>query len=78
MATLTTPHKTDIGWVIDLPDEIAASLNVPPGSVALLYTREGALATEILPPPTPELEDEFERLWRKHEGALKELKRLGD
>ena len=78
MSQTITPHKTRLGWVIDIPPEIAESLEIAPGSIALLYAREGALATEILPQPAPELEAEFERLWHKHGDTLAELKRLGD
>jgi hypothetical protein len=78
MSRITTPRKTELGWVIDLPPEIAETLAVEPKSIVLLYAKEGTLATEILPPPTAEVETEFARLWEKHQATMTELQRLGD
>jgi len=76
--SVITPRKTELGWIMEIPEDMAAALQVQPGSIALLYPKEGVLETEILPPPSPELEAEFERLFKKYEDTLEELKQLGD
>jgi hypothetical protein len=78
MSQVITPHKTGRGWIVELPPELAAELNVEPGAVAILYPKDGALETEILPAPSDELKEDFERLFEKHRDTLAELKRLGD
>ena len=78
MSQTLTPQKTDMGWIIEIPNEIAMALNVAQGSIALLYPKEGSLETEILPPPSPEMQSEFERLYNKYEDTLEELKEIGD
>ncbi len=45
------PKKTDIGWIMEIPPDMAALLKVEAGSIAVLYPVEGELKTEILPPP---------------------------
>ncbi len=37
MSTTNTPQKTERGWVVGLPPEIAQALNVAESSVALLH-----------------------------------------
>ena len=78
MSQLITPHKTERGWIVELPPELAAELNLEPGAVAVLYPKDGALETEILPAPSAELKEDFERLFEKHRDTFAELKRLGD
>jgi len=78
MAETMMPRKTELGWVIDIPSEMAAILKVEPGSIAILYPKEGALETEILPPPSAELQADFERLYAKYKTTFEALKRLGD
>jgi hypothetical protein len=78
MSEVITPQKTDLGWVMEVPLEMAQALKVAPGSIAILYPKEGVLETEILPAPTDELRADFERLYQKYEATFKELKRLGD
>lgn len=78
MAETITPRKTELGWVIDIPAEMAATLKVEPGSVAILYPKEGMLEVEILPPPSAELQADFERLYTKYKTTFEALKRLGD
>ncbi|MGH8059543.1 MAG: hypothetical protein ACREOH_20280 [Candidatus Entotheonellia bacterium] len=78
MAGSITPRKTELGWVIDIPAEMAAILRAEPGSVAILYPKEGKLETEILPPPSAELQCDFERLYAKYKTTFEALKRLGD
>jgi hypothetical protein len=78
MAETITPRKTEPGWVIDIPAEMATTLKVEPGSVAILYPKEGMLEVEILPPPSAELQADCERLFTKYKTTFEALKRLGD
>ena len=77
MSTLA-PQKTDMGWVIEVPAEIAAGLGVAEGSFAVLSTREGRLEVEILPPPSPELVQSVRETCEEFKEAFDEMKRLGD
>ena len=78
MSGMLTPQKTGVGWILEIPPEMAALLKVDPGSIVVLYPKEGALETEILPPPSDELKADFERMFDKYHEALEELKRVGD
>lgn len=78
MAGTITPRQTELGWIMDIPPEMATLLKVEPGSIALLFPKEGALDIEILPPPSTELQADFERLYAKYRETFEELKRLGD
>jgi len=78
MAQTIIPQKTDLGWVMEIPPEMAAIMKVEPGSIAIIYPKEGALETEILPPPSDELKEDFERLFNKYRDTFEELKRIGD
>lgn len=78
MAGVITPRKTELGRVIQIPAETAAILKVDPWSIAVIYPKEGALETEILPPPSAELKEDFERLFNKYRETCEELKKIGD
>ena len=78
MSGTLTPRKTEIGWVVEVPPEMAEILKVEPGSLVVLYPKEGALETEILPAPSVELKEDFERLFNKYRETCGELKRIGD
>lgn len=78
MSEIITPKKTDTGWVMEIPPDMAALLHVEPGSFAVLYPTAGELKTEILPAPSAAMRAEFERLFEKYEETFAELKRLGD
>ncbi len=78
MSQVITPHKTARGWIVELPPELAAELNIEPGAIAVLYPNEGTLKTEILPAPSDELKQDFERLFEKYQDTFTELKKLGD
>jgi hypothetical protein len=78
MSGTLTPRKTDIGWVVEIPSEMAEILKVEPGSIIVLFPKEGALETEILPAPSEELKADFERLYDKYKETCEELKRIGD
>lgn len=57
MSSLLTPQKTERGWVIEIPAEMAHVIGVAEGSIAILHAKEGNIEIEILPPPAPELEE---------------------
>jgi hypothetical protein len=78
MSGTLTPRKTEIGWVMEIPPEMAEILKVEPGSIVVLYPKEGVLETEILPAPSAELKEDFERLLAKYKETCEELKRVGD
>jgi hypothetical protein len=72
-----TPLKTDLGWIIEVPHDMAQVLGVADGSVAVLHPKAGAIEVEILPPPTDELKATARRINEKHRDAFEEMKRLG-
>jgi hypothetical protein len=78
MAGAITPRKTEQGWVKDIPPEMASLLQVAPGSLAILFPKEGRLDIQILSLPSTELREDFERLYAKYQETFEELKRLGD
>ena len=78
MAGMVTPKKTDMGWILELPQEMALMLKVDPKSIVVLYPKEGVLETEILPAPTTELKDDFDRIFDKYYETFEALKRIGD
>jgi hypothetical protein len=78
MGSINTPTKTDQGWVVDIPAEITKSLGVAVGSVAVMHAKDGNLAIEILPPPSPELLEEVRETYEELKDTFAELKRLGD
>lgn len=78
MPASITPRKTDLGWVIEIPTEIAQAMGVAEGSLAVLHVKEGNLDIEVLPPPSPELKAAVRRISDKHKETFEEMKRLGD
>jgi len=78
MSGVLTPEKKTQGWVIKLPDEMAQSMRIAIGSIAVLHTKEGTLDIEILPPPSAELEVSVQRIYEKYKDAFAEMKKLGD
>jgi hypothetical protein len=78
MNTTTIPRKRELGWVVDVPDEIAQALGVAEGSIAVLHANEGRLDVEILPPPSKQLVESVRRTHEKFKEAFDEMKRLGD
>jgi hypothetical protein len=71
-------QKTDLGWVIEVPAEIANVLGLAEGSFAVLSTKVGRLDVEILPPPTPDLLKSVRETCKEFKDAFAEMKRLGD
>jgi hypothetical protein len=78
MSSLITPHKTDLGWIIELPPEVTRALGVGEGAIGVLHPRDGNLEVEVLPPPSPELIDEVNETWDEFREAFEEMKRRGD
>lgn len=78
MSSVLVPKKTKQGWIIDIPNEFAEALGVTAGSMAVLYANDGKINYEILPPPAPELEAEFQAAFAELEDTFVEMKRLGD
>jgi hypothetical protein len=78
MSSILTPQKTDRGWVIEIPPEMAQALGVAEGSMAVLHAKAGRIEVEILPPPSPELKESARRIYEKHKDAFEEMKRRGD
>ena len=73
-----TLQKSDKGWIIELPDDFAEEIGVEKGSIAVLYGGNGKIESEIIKPPSPELERAVERIHEKYKDAFAEMKRLGD
>lgn len=78
MSSSLTPQKTDHGWVIEIPAEMAEAMGVAKGSLAVLHTKAGSFEVEILLPPSPELEKSVQRIHDKYREAFEEMKRPGD
>ena len=78
MGSINIPTKTEQGWVVDIPSEIADSLGVAEGSIVTLQAKDGNLEVEILPPPSPELVKSSRRIFEKYKDAFAEMKGLGD
>jgi hypothetical protein len=64
--------------VITMTPEMVRAAGVAEGSHIALYLSDGAVATEILPPASPELRAEVHRITDKFRDAFVEMKRLGD
>ncbi len=78
MSLAVAPRKTEKGWVMDVPDEMAQAMGIATGSIALLYVNNGNIQTELLPPPSDEMKDFFESAYEKYPDAFEEMERLGD
>ncbi|HEX4949308.1 MAG TPA: hypothetical protein VFZ34_21725 [Blastocatellia bacterium] len=78
MSSVMVPQKAKEGWVIELAPDFAEKLGVAIGSIALLNVDNGMISYEILPPPTPEMELEFQTIYADLKDTFAEMKRLGD
>ncbi len=78
MSSLMVPRKTKEGWIIDLAPDFAEALGVATGSIAILNVNDGMISYEILPPPTPNMELEFQAVYADLKDTFVEMKRLGD
>lgn len=71
------PQKSERGWVIKMPAEMAHTMGVAEGSLAVLRVETGKIEVEVLT-PSPRMERAARRLYEKYGDAFAELKRLGD
>jgi len=78
MSGVLVPQKSDIGWIIEIPHDLARSLEIVEGSIAILYGKNGNVGVEILPPPSPEFLDEVRETYEELKETFAELKRRGD
>ncbi len=74
----TTPRKTDEGWIIDIPHDMADVMSIAHGSMGVLYPSRKGISIEILPPPSPELVASVLETCEEFREAFEEMKRLGD
>jgi hypothetical protein len=70
-------QKSEIGWIIEIPDEFAEKVGIEKNSIGLLGCRDGKIEVEILPPGSAELEKSVDRILVKYKDAFEEMKRLG-
>lgn len=78
MSSVLIPKKTEQGWVIEMPPEMARAVGVAEGSLVVLHVHEGSIETEILPPLSLEMKDVAQYVIRKNKELFEELKKLGD
>ena len=68
LTSSTAPRKTDEGWIIDIPH----------GSIGVLYPSRNGISMEILPSPSPELVSSVLETCEEFREAFEKMKRLGD
>ncbi len=78
MTGLATFNKTERGWMVMMPPDMAAAAEVAAGSVVILHLFPGKVEAEILPPPTDEMKRSVKESIDKFGEAFAEMKRLGD
>ncbi len=76
--SLTHVKPDSDGWVITMTPDMAHAAGVAEGSMIAFYLSDGAVAAEILPPASPELRADVQRIADKFKDAFAEMKRLGD
>lgn len=75
---MQTIKQTEMGWIIEIPDDFAESVGIEKESIGLLQYKNGKIEVEILPPPSPKIKEISERLGEKYKDFFAEMKRLGD
>ncbi len=75
---LTHIKSDDAGWVITMTPEMAQVAGVAEGSLVVFHFKDGAVAAEILPPPTDALKAEVREIADEFADAFAEMKRRGD
>ena len=78
MSSVLTPQKTGRGWIMDLPPEMAQTMGLAEGSIAVLYPQKNGLSYEILPPLPADMEASVAQTCEQFNDAFLEMKRLGD
>jgi hypothetical protein len=71
-------QKTDQGWFIEIPPDMADVMKIARGSIGVLHPHKGGLEMEILPPPSPELITSVREICEQFREDFDEMKRLGD
>ncbi len=72
------PQKTDQGWIIDIPSDMADVRGVAHGSIGVLYPRQGGISIEVLLPPSPKLIGLVNEIAEQFRADFEEMKRFGD
>ena len=78
MENVLIPHRSEKGWVLDIPSEMAKEMGVAEGSFAVLSLKEGKIEIEVFPPPSFELKTTVHRIAEKYKEVFEVLKRHGD
>lgn len=78
MTPLTVLHQKELGWLVEMPKEMAQAVGVAEGSLLALYAKPGEVKTEVIPPLTSELEAISDEVYEENKEFFAELKRLGD
>ncbi|HEX4949140.1 MAG TPA: hypothetical protein VFZ34_20860 [Blastocatellia bacterium] len=78
LTSLDTPQKTDQGWVIDIPPDMADVMGVAHGSIGILYPRPDGISIEVIPPLAPDLMESVKEICEQFREDFEEMKRLGD
>jgi hypothetical protein len=78
LTSSTAPRKTDEGWIIDIPADMADVMGIAHGSIGVLYPSQKGISIEILPPPSTELISSVLETCEEFQEAFEEMKRLGD
>lgn len=78
LTSSTAPRKTDEGWIIDIPPDMADVMGIAHGSIGVLYPSQKGISIEILPPPSPKLVSSVLETCEEFHEAFEEMKRLGD
>lgn len=78
MTRTVAPPRTGLSWAVDIPPEVAQSMGIAEGSIAVLHPENGNIEVEILPPPSQEIKEAARRISEKYKETFEELKRLGD
>ncbi len=74
-----THIKTDdTSWVITMTPEMAQVAGVAEDSLVVFHFKDGAVAAEILPPPSDELRAEVHMIADEFADAFAEMKQRGD
>jgi len=76
--SLLTPKKSELGWVVEMPPEMADAVGVAEGSYVALYISEGSVTAEVLPAATEEVKQYVCQVVEEDADFLAEMKRLGD
>ena len=77
MSNTLAPPKKGLSWAVEIPAEVARSMGIAEGSIAVLHPENGNFEVEILA-PSQEIKEAAQRISEKYKETFEELKRLGD